>query len=314
MSVLITGSTGFIGRRLLKKLSEGDDVIALTRRDCIPQHGTKRIKCDLTDERSVENAICGLKRIDVVYHLAANLDESDKNVYRENVAMTKNLIEACRKKGVKQLIFLSSIGVLGESFQPLKEDDPYNPETLYEKSKRDCERIIMNSGINYTIVRAPVIAGPNRFWKKIIDAAKRGYPLVGSGENYFHIAYIDDVIELLLLVKNNERCFNQIFHIACKDARTYRETYELILKYLSVKRKMVKVPKIFVLTLSYLYEFACKALGKRPNVTLMSSSIKRLTRNRIVSTEKVKTLLNFEPKFTTEEAIRKTVEAILSES
>ena len=67
--------------------------------------------------------------------------------------LTKNIIQLCDRANIRHLIFMSSSGVLGETSVLGKEDMKYNPKTLYEKSKMECEKLVIGSGLNYTIVR-----------------------------------------------------------------------------------------------------------------------------------------------------------------
>ena len=260
------------------------------------------VQGDLCDKDSLEKL--DLKGIDVVYHLAANVNELDPKMYEENIESTKNLVELCKKAGVKHIIYLSSSGVLGETNEPSKEDFPYNPKTKYEKSKMISEQIVKESGIQYTILRASVIIAPNKIWITIIGAAKKGFPVIGSGENKFHLSYIDDVVSFLNLVKNNEKAKNQIFHIATKDVPRYIDVYKMICDELKCEmtKKHISVSMIkLILFFKNLFE---------KNPVINSASVDRLVRNRCLNIDKARDLLGFEPKFNTQMALRETIKSL----
>ncbi len=306
MKILVTGGTGFLGKRLVNKLlQQGHNVFVTSLQvDHELSESATFIKADVRNKTDLAKAFAG---VDVVYHLAICLDESSKDLWSVNVDGTRNVVELCKDFHVKQLVYMSSSGVLGETEQPSRENFPYNPKTQYERSKMESEKIIKASGVNYTIIRTSIIIGPSPIWAAIFYAAKKHYPIIGSGKNYFHLVYVDDVVGLLAAVKNNPKAANQIFHIASPDAKTYEEVYKIIAKELGVPMTEKHVPIKLALLMSYLYELKCKLSGEKPKVTKMRSSIERLIRNRIISIEKAEKILGFQPKHDTRSAIRETV-------
>lgn len=308
MNILVTGGTGFLGSRLVNRISGENKVYVFSLNENKTEKNVNFIQCDIRDLSQLKESFPD--KIDIVYHLAANLDESDKNMYNDNVASTRNMVEMCKTKGVKHLIFMSSSGVLGETRVPAKEDFPYNPKTKYEKSKAECEKLIIASGIPYTIIRASIIIGPNETWGKIFDAARKKYPIIGSGRNYFHLAYVDDVADLLALVMNNKNAVNGIFHVATSDTPTYEEVYRIICDELDVPMTKKHIPVFLIKIISSFHVLSCKIRGKEPKLTLMKSSIDRLIRNRVISTEKAMRVLGFEARYDTRKAIKETADSL----
>ena len=97
MKILITGGTGFLGTCLTKKLlREGHKVTVYSRRtsENPKKIGAEQITADTNNKNRLNQA---LKSIDTVYHLAANLDESNPKMYKQNIETTKNVISACKK-------------------------------------------------------------------------------------------------------------------------------------------------------------------------------------------------------------------------
>ncbi|MFW9974523.1 MAG: NAD-dependent epimerase/dehydratase family protein, partial [Candidatus Thorarchaeota archaeon] len=140
MKVLVTGATGFIGRRVASKLlEEGHDVVALVRASSNTEGLPKDIEireADLFDIPSLENAIQGVK---VVYHFAAYFDfyPRDKELmFRVNVEGTKNLMNACVGTEVERFIYCSSTESMGAiRFPPGTEDTELRPDFTYGESK-----------------------------------------------------------------------------------------------------------------------------------------------------------------------------------
>ncbi|GEM_PF-8348 len=331
ISILITGGNGFLGKDLAEKLAKNKkyNILVFSRhREQTPANDAnqrrtasihlgpntqsvntrsdvKSVAGDITSKEDLEKCF-QTNDIDTVYHLAASTDELDKEMWQVNVNGTRNVVEFCKKYNVKQLVFMSSSGVLGETKEPATEDMPYKPKTDYEWSKKQSE-LVVKEFPNYTIIRAPIIIGPNDIWMKIIGAAKQQYPLIGSGKNYFHLAYIDDVVDILTIVLNNKKALGQVFHVATKDTPTYKEVYQMICDELKTQMPDKKMPVKLVKFMASLHEASSKAKGKKPKLTMMKSSIDRLVRNRIISTQKAEDLLNFRPKYSTKEAIHETI-------
>ncbi len=298
MRILVTGASGFVGSRLCEKLvKEGDEVVGIAK-EYKRLKGVRLILCDLRKDIPKELA---RKRFDVIYHLAAILDENSPTLIEDNLALTRAALRIYELSKARQLIFLSSIGILGEAKKPLTEFAAYRPGTRYEFSKVLCELLLKKSRVNYTIVRCPPILGLNAMWKNIFKVAERGFPLLGSGENFFHLAYIEDVIDFLVLLKGNKKVFRQIFHLACKEPLQYRDFYRILI------REFGKKPSFFPLWLAKLlftsYEFVCSLTGRRPNFIYTRAALTRLTRNRLVSTRRIERMLGFRPKFSMEVAL-----------
>ncbi len=298
MKILVTGGSGFLGQAVVKKLKRhGVTIFARNKK------GKGRfVPGDVTDIQSLERAFPA----DVVIHLAATFDEHDPALFKINVDGTKNAVEMCNKYKVKQLIYMSSAAAIGDSALA-EADSERHPNTRYGKSKRAAEDVVMNSGLNYTIIRAPVILGPSSMWLEVAKAAQKRFPIIGKGENRFHIAYVDDVAALIAKTIGNKKAFGHVFHVAASDTPTYKEFYSMLCDALGIEMTERHVPVFAAKTLSLLHETASRARGKKPKSTLTRSNINRIIRDRVVSTEKAKHLLGFTPKYDTRRAIEETV-------
>ena len=305
MKILITGGSGFLGTCLAKNLLlAGHSVTIYSRRK--PENIKKTVTGDILNEKRLASS---LKDIDTVYHLAANLDESDPKMYKQNTETTKAVISTCKKNKIKHIIFTSSIGVLGYTKAPATENMPYNPTTKYEKSKAECEKLIKASGLPYTIARITIIYGPNKFWKQIFKAAKKNYPVIGKGNNNWHLVYIDDVVDALtLMLKDTKK--NQTYHIADNKAHTYLETYKIISETIGAPEPKKHISVFLIKTMALLHETKCKILKQKPNVTKMTSSIDRLIRERTVSIDKAKKELGYNPKYDLKTGMKKTYDCL----
>lgn len=276
MRILVTGGDGFVGSRLVECLKKQGHAVSL-------------FKGDLTKDELKGS-------YDVVYHLAAILDESSRDLYDVNVKGTKKVVQFCKNINAK-IIYLSSAGILKFGDQPVKEDAAYNPETKYEETKMLAEKEIVESGVRYTVLRSTIILGPNSYWKRIIAAAEKGYPLIGDGENYFHLIYIDDVIDALLWALEKDGLYN----LASHDVLKYKQIYQIA----AGKPPERHISKNTALLAGYLHVLKSKITGKRPDTVKSPASIKRLLKNRIIDISKLRQA-GFVPKWDTEQAMKAT--------
>ena len=148
---VVTGATGFVGRRLAARLPGSVDKLALGNEDW-------RRGIAATDWRNA-----------CVYHLAARVHEArtgDADFERDNVEMTVALAEAAAAGGATRLVFLSTIKVNGEQThgRPFKPADAPSPEDAYRRSKWRAEqalgRVSRDTGIEVVVVRSPLVIGP----------------------------------------------------------------------------------------------------------------------------------------------------------
>jgi len=301
MKILVTGGTGFLGKYLVKKILR-NKVTIFSRKSGKKFRGVKFVSGDITSIGNLEKAFPA----DVVVHLAATLDEYEPDLFKINVGGTKNVVELCKKYNVKQLIHMSSTAAIGET-RFATENSQRNPKSRYEKSKRDAEDVVTNSGLNYTIIRAPVIMGPSDVWLGILKLAKKKFPVIGKGNNCFHVAYVDDVAAIIVKSIGNKKAYGQVFHVATNDSPTYKEFYNMLCKSLGIEMTKKHIPVPLAKMASILHETTSKIRGKRPKFILARSNINRLVRDRKVSTKRAKSVLGFTPKYNTKRAIEETV-------
>ena len=273
------------------------------------ESGATNFKADLRNEELVSAAVKSSKP-DVVYHLAAELNESSPHLMEVNILGTRNLLKACRKNAPKALfVYPSSIGILEPEKGVVREHSKYAPMTAYQKSKVQAELDVIGSGQPFVIMRAPVLIGPNVFWEHIFNAARKGHPLIGEGKNYWPLAYYKDFAEALAKVTKTPNP-GHIFNFASKDQKTYKEIYALIRKELGVKGEMKNVTPTMAYLAAALYEAYCYISGRKPSVTKTRASIARLLRDSRVSTEKMSKALKHSARHSIMQALKLTLKEL----
>jgi UDP-glucose 4-epimerase len=164
MTILVTGATGKVGSRLVKRLAErGDQVRALIRDPMratqFKAHGIELAKGDLLDAASLEAAVAG---IDVVVHSAAFFrGATPEQAHNVNDVGTQRLATAARAAGVKRFIFLSTGLVYGPTGEcPATEDDHCAPTAAYPLSKLAAERFLLGlKDLDVRVLRLAFVYG-----------------------------------------------------------------------------------------------------------------------------------------------------------
>lgn len=209
----ITGATGFVGQALLDRAADENlPVRALARKAQSPRAGVDWVQGDLDAKDQLRALVRGAE---AVVHVAGVVNDAAQ-FERGNVLGTLNVIEAMKAEGVSRLIHVSSLTAR-------------EPElSAYGASKARAEKLVMASGLDWTIVRPPGIYGPRDIdYFEMFRLAKWGVMPVPPKEGRTSIIHVDDLARLLLaLVPGGEGVSFETFEP--DDGRQYGWThYEL---------------------------------------------------------------------------------------
>jgi len=250
---LVTGSTGFIGSRLLGLLNTIECDVRLLARSEINNYET--VVCNLGQDRIPKRT---LESIDTVFHLAGFAhDMQDPNKVEDlylaiNVEATVELARLAVKNGVKRFIFISSVKAGGRatSKKCINESDQSEPEGVYGKSKREAELELLKigkaSGMHVAIIRPSLVFGPNvkGNLKLMLTGINQGWfpPLPETG-NQRSMIHIDDLVQAILLVAKDKRTNGEIFIATDGTPHSSREIYCAMCKILGRSTSKWPVPK-----------------------------------------------------------------------
>lgn len=164
MKILVTGSTGFLGGAICRFLyREGHTVIGLGRRLTGPVEVSNYLSGNLLEDTFSDTVVQTIGRADVVVHAAACISYDPQMEYRlimTNVIGTQKTAALAKRLGAKQIIFLSSIPVIGKPLlHPVTEDHPLHPETAYHISKLAAEQLLQVGDLPAMILRVPAPVG-----------------------------------------------------------------------------------------------------------------------------------------------------------
>ncbi|GAB4258532.1 MAG: dTDP-4-dehydrorhamnose reductase [Vicingaceae bacterium] len=279
MKVVVTGSNGLLGQKLVHLLKEQDQIqlYALSK-------GENRISdtsnytyfsIDLTDFEALDKLLHAIQP-DVVVNTAAmtNVDacEDDKpGCWKLNVELVEQLVNLSKKLDYK-LIHLSTDFIFDGANGPYKEEDEPNPLSYYGKSKLAAEQIIQKSNINYAILRTIIVYGFSEKMSRsnivlwAIDQLKSGQPLTIVDDQFRMPTLAEDLAKAVWLTI--EKDAKGIFHVSGKDFMSVYEMVVRIAKHIKADEKLVQ--PIATITLNQ--------KAKRPPKTgfILDKSIKTL--------------------------------------
>lgn len=241
LKVFLTGSTGYVGKAVLEKLTAaGHEVICLVRPGSKRKWGSDNASLgsvrphfgDLFDPVSLEQAMAGC---DAVIHLVGIIREQrakEVTFSRVHVTGTKNVIEAAKKSGIGRFIHMSALGARAGA------------TSLYHQTKYEAERLVAASGIPYVIFRPSVIFGPGDEFVNMLAGLVRlpVTPVLGDGTYLLQPVSRRTVADVFTDALVNESAVNQIFEVGGPQ----QISYEGILDSIGMAIGKKKVRKVFI--------------------------------------------------------------------
>ncbi len=207
MKVLVTGGGGFLGGAVARSaLARGWQVRSVARGDYphLREAGMETHRGDLAEPGVAHKAVEGC---DAVFHVAAKAGVwgSYESYHRSNVTATEQLLDACRKQGVKRFIYTSTPSVIhaGGDVEGIDESAPYPDhfETHYPKTKAIAEKMVLKASgpeLGTVALRPHLIWGPGdtQLIPRILARAKAGrLRFVGDGQKLIDSVYIDNAAQ-----------------------------------------------------------------------------------------------------------------------
>ena len=237
MVVLVTGATGFVGRRVVRELLLHQYPV----RCLVHTPGRERMfdtdsvdvhYGSVSDPAALDSAFLG---VDSVVHLVGIIRQRGRATFEAvNHRGTVNVVEAAKKAGsVKELVQVSAIGAANSRRLP------------YMYSKWQAEQEVVNSGIPYTIVRPSLVFGPGDEFTNSLGALIKVapvVPVVGTGRNRFQPIHVDDLARCLALTLGRGDVRDRIVEVGGPEQLSYNELVRLIARTLGKFRLPVHLP------------------------------------------------------------------------
>ena len=307
MNVLLTGATGFLGKRLSAVL-HANPMVSLTT--AVRRHVDIPAKHIATVKSIDENTdwFIALTNQKIVIHTAARAhimrDEATDPLaeYRRvNVDGTLNLARQGAAEGVKRFIFISSIKVNGEQTplgKPFTAKDTPSPDDAYGISKWEAEqglkKVSAETGMEVVIIRPPLVYGPGvkGNFASMIKLVEKGLPLpLGAIHNQRSLVALDNLVDLIVTCIDHPAAANHVFLAGDGQDLSTTELLRVVAKAAGKPLRLIPIP-------SYLLMLAATLLGKKAEAQRLLGSLQ-------VDISKARDLLGWEPPISVEEGIRR---------
>ena len=258
MKYLLTGSSGFIGSRLLNAIN--DNVVLLSRNK---NSSYPTMICDFEKDEIPSFAF---KSVEVVIHLAGlshDFGDASKieDLYRKvNIDATVELATLASQNNVKRFVFISSVKAGGKPIygRCRLENEQDSPDGVYGRTKREAELAILEIGkktdMHVTVIRPALVYGPNvkGNLKLMLSGIKKGwFPPLPMTNNKRSMIHVDDLVRAILLVKE-KGIDGEIYNVTDGKDYSTTEIYETLCELIKKDLPKIRLPLFLLNLLSFI--------------------------------------------------------------
>jgi uncharacterized protein YbjT (DUF2867 family) len=277
--ILVTGGTGFIGPKIVRKLrAGGHDVRCLVRDPSrgggVEGLGAELVEGDVTDRSSLDAAVAGC---DAVIHLVAIIAGRREDFEGVMEQGTRNLVDAAKAAGVRRFILMSALGTSDETRDLVP----------YYHAKWEMERTVRESGIEYVIFRPSFVFGSDGGALKQFTRVARlspVTPIVGSGERKLQPIWVDDVAAYFAAAVDTPAAANRTFELGGPDVVTWNEFWARLKEARGTRRPSLHVPTSIMRVQATVLERLPKPPVTRDQLTMLEAGDNVVTDTAAVET------------------------------
>jgi predicted dehydrogenase/nucleoside-diphosphate-sugar epimerase len=308
---LVTGASGSLGKATVKRLlADGHKIRVFVRRiPDKPVDGVEYCFGNLGDPDAVGRAVKGAER---VIHVGAAMKGGWPEHKGGTVVGTQNVIDACKKHGVKQLVHISSMSVVdwaGSSGNgPVSEGTKLEPRAdergAYTRAKLEAEKLVADAaaaGLPAVILRPGQIFGGGIPLINGAVARNAGgrWLVLGDGKLELPLVYIDDVVDAIMDSVKKNLSHGEVIQIIDPEHLTQED----VLGLAGSTKPILRVPRAIVFALGKLSEYPLGALGRQSPVAVyrLKSAMARLH----YESDRARALLGWQPRVGVREGIKR---------
>ena len=316
MNYFITGATGFIGSWVAQFLAEkGEQVTCLIRATSnlrwLQALPVTFAEGSLFDKESLKEPV---KNADYVLHIAGITKAvTVQDYYRGNVQATRNLLEVIRdvKPEIRKFVHISSQAAAGPSPEgvALTENYPAQPVSDYGKSKLESEREVLQFRQHFpiTILRPPAVYGPrDTDVFEVFKNIQHGINLkVGGIDQLVSIIHVHDLARGILLTAESPQSHGQTYFICNDQPIAWSQVTAMLSEIMQKKVLTIPIPYSVAYGVSGVIELIAR-LRKKPTILNRQKMKEVNARYWVISNEKIKAELGFEPRVPLYEGLKET--------
>jgi uncharacterized protein YbjT (DUF2867 family) len=248
--ILVTGGTGFIGKALVRHLTDAGFPVRLLIRPSkqspdLPRGVPVEVAVsNLTDTRSLRSALLD---VDIVYHLAGvEFHGARSSLMDIDIQGTQALSQAAADAGVKRLFYVSHLGADRASAYPVL------------KAKAIAEENIRRSGVDHTILRSALIYGLNDHFTgdlaRIMNALPYFFFMPDEGNTLLQPIWVEDLVTCMVWALDNDLTINQTYSIGGPEYLTFKHIVHSIMEQIKLKRRLVQISPPYLRAMTVLLE------------------------------------------------------------
>lgn len=253
--ILVTGGTGYVGSRLVRKLVEQGRPLRLLVRDIAEGErkfptGVEFAPGDVTERETLPAAMAGAA---AVIHLVAIIRERGAITFEKiNYRGTVNVVDAENEAGVRRHVQMSALGALRD------------PNFPYHDTKYRAEQYVKTSGLDWTIFRPSIIFGPgDQFFSTLAGLAKLPAPFVlpDGGTARFQPVWLGDVVDAFIAALDDPATIGRTYELGGPDVLSYKEMIGALMDVTGRHRPMLPLPVALLKPAAFVFD---KTLPKPP--------------------------------------------------
>ncbi len=316
MNILITGSNGFVGSRLMYYLEEkGHQIWGIDNsEECnIENHPQTRIG----DIRNIED----LHKFDdvkfeLIIHCAADKHDfgiSKESYFSNNEYGTQIVAQYAEEKGINKIIYYSTVSVYGHQSHPCDETAEYLSNTVYGDSKFAGEKVLWkwqeaDTKRALITLRPSVIYGPHNFanmYNLIKQMHKYPWFMIGDGKHIKSMIALENMVDMTFFMINKFKPGAQNFNCIDKPYLTVKQLMKTISKNNGFSMPIIYIPFWFSIAVGKVFDVIGKIIHK--DLPINSDRMKKFGTSTDYRAEKIREI-GYVQQHTIEEVFQKTCE------